>query len=37
VFHVFILRDGLIVHWKAYLDREDALAGARSGGPIRSG
>ncbi len=37
VFHVFTLRDGLIVHWKAYLDREEALAAARSGGPIRSG
>jgi limonene-1,2-epoxide hydrolase len=28
VFHVFTLRDGLVVHWKAYLDREDALAAA---------
>jgi hypothetical protein len=36
VFHVFMLRDGLVVHWKAYLDREDALAAAGSGGPVRS-
>jgi ketosteroid isomerase-like protein len=34
VFHVFTLRDGLIVRWKAYLDREDALAAASSGGPV---
>lgn len=31
VFHVFTLCDGLIVHWKAYLDRGDALAAVRSG------
>jgi hypothetical protein len=37
VFHVFTLSDGLVVHWKAYLDRDDALAAARSGGPVRSG
>jgi hypothetical protein len=36
VFHVFTLRGGLVVHWKAYLDREDALAAAGSGGPVRS-
>lgn len=30
VFHVFTLRDGLVVHWKAYLDRQDALAAAGS-------
>jgi ketosteroid isomerase-like protein len=36
MFHVFTLRDGLIVRWKAYLDREDALAAAGSGGPVRS-
>jgi hypothetical protein len=36
VFHVFTLRDGLVVRWKAYLDREDALAAAGSGGPVRS-
>jgi limonene-1,2-epoxide hydrolase len=37
VFHVFTLRDGLIVRWKAYLEREDALAAARSGGaPLTS-
>jgi len=30
VFHVFTLRDGLVVRWKAYLDREDALAAAGS-------
>jgi len=32
VFHVFTLRDGAIVRWKAYLDREDALAAAGTGG-----
>jgi hypothetical protein len=37
VFHVFTLREGLVVRWKAYLDRDDALAAARSGGPVRSG
>jgi limonene-1,2-epoxide hydrolase len=37
VFHVFTLRDGLVVRWKAYLDREDALAAAGSGGPARPG
>jgi hypothetical protein len=37
VFHVFTLREGLVVHWKAYLDRDDALAAARSAGPVRSG
>ena len=37
VFHVFTLRDGLVVHWKAYLDRDDALSAVRSGGPVRSG
>jgi ketosteroid isomerase-like protein len=37
VSHVFTLRDGLVVHWKAYLDRADALAAAESGGPVRSG
>lgn len=36
VFHVFRLRDGLVVHWKAYLHRQDALAAAGSGGPVRS-
>ena len=36
VFHVFTLRDGLVVHWKAYLDREDALAAAGSGSPVGS-
>jgi hypothetical protein len=36
VFHVFTLRDGLIVHWKTYFDREDALATAGSGGPVQS-
>jgi hypothetical protein len=35
VFHVFTLRDGLVVHWKAYPDREDALAAAGSAGPGR--
>ena len=34
VFHVFTLRDGAVVRWKAYLDREDALAAAGSGGPV---
>lgn len=34
VFHVFTLRDGLVVRWRAYLDREDALAAAGSGGPV---
>lgn len=37
VFHVFTLRDGLVVRWKAYLDREDALAAAGSADPVRSG
>ena len=37
VFHVFTLRDGLVIHWKAYLDREDALAAAGSCGPARPG
>jgi limonene-1,2-epoxide hydrolase len=36
VFHVFTLRDGLVVHWKAHFDREDALAAAGSRGPVRS-
>jgi limonene-1,2-epoxide hydrolase len=36
MFHVFTLRDGLVVRWKAYLDREDALAAGGSGGPVRS-
>jgi limonene-1,2-epoxide hydrolase len=35
VFHVFTLRDGLIIHWRGYLDREDALAAAGPGGPVR--
>jgi len=34
VFHVFTLRGGLIVRWRTYLDREDALAAAGSGGPV---
>jgi ketosteroid isomerase-like protein len=34
MFHVFTLRDGLVVRWRAYLDREDALAAAGSGGPV---
>jgi hypothetical protein len=33
VFHVFTLRDGVVVGWKTYLDREDALAAAGPGGP----
>jgi hypothetical protein len=33
VFHVFTLRDGIVVRWKTYLDRADALAAAGSGGP----
>ena len=33
VFHVLTLRDGLVVRWKAYLDREDALSAAGPGGP----
>lgn len=28
VFNVFTLRDGAVVRWKAYLDRQDALAAA---------
>jgi ketosteroid isomerase-like protein len=34
VFHVFTLRDGRVVRWKAYLDRQDALAAAGAGGPL---
>lgn len=34
VFHVLALRDGVVVRWKAYLDREDAVAAAESGGPV---
>ncbi|MBV9094909.1 MAG: hypothetical protein JO132_13725 [Streptosporangiaceae bacterium] len=34
VFHVLALRDGVVVRWKAYRDREDALAAAESGGPV---
>ena len=34
VFHVLTLRDGVVVRWRAYLDREDALAAAGSGGPV---
>jgi ketosteroid isomerase-like protein len=34
VFHVFTLRNGLVVRWRSYLDREDALAAAGSGGPV---
>lgn len=29
VFHVFTLRDGTVIHWKAYLDRSEALAAAQ--------
>jgi ketosteroid isomerase-like protein len=34
VFHVFTLRDGRVVRWKAYLDRQDALAAAGANGPV---
>jgi ketosteroid isomerase-like protein len=34
VFQVFTLGDGLVVRWRAYLDREDALAAAGSGGSV---
>lgn len=34
VFHVFTLRNGLVVRWRSYLDREDALAAAGSRGPV---
>lgn len=33
VFHVFTLRDGVIIRWKAYRDRDEALAAAEPGRP----
>lgn len=34
VFHVFTLRDGAVIRWKAYLDRSEALAAVESDGPL---
>jgi ketosteroid isomerase-like protein len=34
VFQVFTLRDGRVVRWKAYLDRQNALAAAGAGGSV---
>lgn len=33
VFHVFTLRDGAVVRWKAYRDRSEALAAAEPARP----
>lgn len=34
VFHVLTLREGVVIRWRAYLDRSEALAGAESDGPV---